>query len=98
MEPLFYVMAILGCGESEAACQQVRVAQAQYRTESECLAATEAELIRHQNLPYPTIVAQCRRSGAAVQTLRGSEVMMPDGGALPATPPRYAQVERLNRR
>ena len=90
MEPLMFVMAILGCGETDAACQEVRVAQVRYQSEADCLAATGAELLRHQDLPYPTIVAQCRPAGAAAQTLRGSDVLQPEGGTLPETPPRFA--------
>ena len=91
MEPLMFVMAILGCGEADTACQEVRVAQVQYRTEAECVAATETELLRHDDLAFPTIVAQCRRAGTAPQMLRGSDVLMPEGGALPAErAPRFA--------
>ena len=98
MEPLMFVMAILGCGEADTACQELRVAQAQYRSEAECLAATETELLRHNDLAFPTIVAQCRRTGTAPQMLRGSEVMMPDGGAMPAErPQRFADSRPTGR-
>ena len=83
MEPLMFVMAILGCGESDAACREVQLVEARYRSEAECLAATEAELIRRGDLPFPTIVAQCRAAGAGAQLLRGSEVMRPEAGRLP---------------
>ena len=89
MEPLFYVMAILGCGETEAACQEVRIEQVRYAREAECLADTEAALLRNGDLAYPTIVAQCRMAGQRAQLLRGSDVLRPDGGRLPARP-RYA--------
>jgi hypothetical protein len=93
MEPLIYVMAILGCGESDAPCREVRLADARYRSEAECVAATESQLLRHDDLPFPTIVAQCRAAGAAPQVLRGSEVMLPDAGRMPATvPPRIADA------
>ena len=101
MEPLMFVMAILGCGEVDSACQELRVAPAHYRSEAECLAATGNELLRHDDLPYPTIVAQCRRAGTAPQVLRGSEVMMPEAGTLPAErAPRFAdsRVRRSGRR
>jgi hypothetical protein len=94
MEPFMFVMAILGCGESDAVCQEVRVAQVRYQNQAECLAATGTELLRHEDLPYPTIVAQCRRADAATQTLRGSEVMQPEGGTLPTPPPRFADARR----
>ncbi len=92
MEPLMFVMAILGCGESDAACRDVRVVEARYQSQAECMAATESELMRHGDLEYPAVVAQCRRAGAAVQQLRGSEVMLPDAEALPQRPPRFADV------
>jgi hypothetical protein len=93
MEPLIYVMAILGCGESDAACREVRIADTSYASEAECVAQTGAELARHDDLPYPTIVAQCRAAGSAPRLLRGSEVMLPDGGRLPAeVPPRLADA------
>ena len=92
MEPLMFVMAILGCGESDAPCERVQLAQTRYRNQAECLAATERELLRHDDLPYPTIVAQCRAAGAAPQPLRGSDVMRPEPGPLPAAQPRVADA------
>lgn len=93
MEPLVYIMAILGCGESDASCLEVRVAETRYQSEAACVEATGIELIRHDDLQYPTIVAQCRRAGTAPQVLRGSDVMMPDAGRLTAeTPPRFADA------
>jgi hypothetical protein len=91
-------MAILGCSEADAACQEVRIAQAQYRSEAECLAATETELLRHDDLAFPTIVAQCRRAGTAPQMLRGSEVLTPEGGLLPAERPQRFADSRLQNR
>ena len=32
MEPLFYVMAIMGCGDGQAQCPQARVEPAQYQS------------------------------------------------------------------
>ena len=42
MEPLMFIMAILGCGEGEAACQPVAPVEARYASEAECLAATRS--------------------------------------------------------
>ena len=100
MEPLLFVMAILGCGESDAACREVRVVETRFRSEAECLAATETELMRHQDLVYPSVVAQCRPAIAAPRLVRGSDVMLPEGGALTSEPPRLADSrmpERPNR-
>ena len=90
MEPIIYVMALLGCGESDASCRELRVEPVRYESEASCLAATETVLIRNDDLPYPSVVAQCRRADAMPQPLRGSEVALPD--ALQQTAPRYAQA------
>ena len=90
MEPLVYIMAILGCGESDASCREVQIVETHYATEAECMAATEAELIRRDDLAYPSVVAQCRRADAAPQLLRGNEVMLPEPEAMTARPPRFA--------
>ncbi len=92
MEPLMFVMAILGCGESDAACREVRVEPARYQSEAACLAAAEAALIRSDDLPYPTVVAQCRAAGATARQLRGSEVMLPDAERLPTERSRIAEA------
>lgn len=99
MEPLMYVMAILGCGESDAACQPVRVEAVRYASEAQCLAATEAALMRSDGLAFPNVVAQCMPAGQAVRLLRGSDVLRPEGGALPGQRPRYAAsgVGRVSR-
>ena len=41
MGPAFYVIAILGCGEADSACQQVRVAEPVYQSVEACTAATD---------------------------------------------------------
>jgi hypothetical protein len=90
MEPLLYVMAILGCGESDAACREVQVVETRYASEAACLAATEAELMRRDDVDFPSVVAQCRRVDAEPQLLRGSDVMMPEPELQRARPPRFA--------
>ncbi len=95
MEPLMFIMAILGCGESAAPCREGAVAEASYTSEGECLAATEEEIVRRSHQLFPSVVAQCRPAGARPQLLRGSEV------ALPGPPvqrlPRFASFEQPGR-
>ena len=93
MEPLIYVMAILGCGESDAPCRQVAVAETRYASQAECLAATEDQLLRRDDLIFPSVVAECRRADAGPQLLRGSDVILPEPGRLPAQP-RFAALSR----
>lgn len=92
MQALVYVMAILGCGESDSACREVRVDARSYQTQAGCEAATAAALARHTDLDFPTVVARCRRSDGRVALMRGSDVLRPAGGRLPAAQaaPRYA--------
>lgn len=92
MQTLMYVMAILGCGESDSACREVRVDPQTYQTQASCQAAAAATLVRYSDLDFPTVVAQCRRSNARQAIMRGSDVLRPGGGHLPAVQaaPRYA--------
>ena len=84
MQTLMYVMAILGCSESDAACREVRVEQQSYVNEATCRAATASALARHTDLEFPTVVARCRPANGQAQLLRGSDVLLPGPGRLPA--------------
>ena len=77
MEPLAFVMAILGCGEGDAPCREVTTMEQSYRSQAECLAASEDVLARQSDLLFPSIVAQCRPANGQVQLIRGSEVELP---------------------
>lgn len=76
MGPAGFVLAILGCGEADAPCEQVQLAPARYESQAECLAASDEQLAR-ADVPYPVVVAQCRRAGALAATLRSDEVERP---------------------
>ena len=77
MEPLLYVMAILGCGEGEAPCEPIALAAERYPSREACMAASEAELGRHGDALYPVVVAECRREGETARRLTGAEVERP---------------------
>ena len=85
MSAAFYIMAILGCGEAEAACEPVATVATRYESADECNAATEAEISRRSDVLFPVVVAQCRAANqpAAVQKLYADEVARPgaDDGA-----------------
>lgn len=66
MEPVFYVMAILGCGDSSSQCTQARLEPAHYTSVQQCQAELPAALARNTDLSFPTISAACRASGAMV--------------------------------
>jgi len=80
VQTILYVMAIMGCGENDSACRELRVEQAAYRSEAQCMAATADVLARHDDIAYPNIVAQCRPSEARPTLLRGSDVLRPEAG------------------
>ncbi len=78
MGPAVYIMAILGCGEAEAACETVATVPAYYRSEEECNAATETEVARRDDVLYPVVVAQCRSATQPVsQKLFADEIERP---------------------
>lgn len=63
MEPVFYVMAILGCGDFQEQCQQARVEPTHYQSAAQCQAAMTEVLPRHMDLSFPTVAASCQRQG-----------------------------------
>lgn len=73
-----FLIAILGCGESDAPCRELRIAEPRFASAAACTAATASVLERHLDLPYPSVVAQCRPADARPALLRGSEVLRPE--------------------
>ena len=84
MNPALYVIAILGCGEGEAPCQPVAIADARYESREACLAATERALAPFANGDYPIVVGECRAAGAAPTTLHPSDVRLADPDRRPS--------------
>ncbi len=68
MEPMFFVMAILGCGDGNIACTEARVEPARYETLAQCRADLPAALSRNTDLSFPVINANCRAQGMRVVT------------------------------
>ncbi len=66
MEPLFYVMAIMGCGDGNVNCTEARVVPARYKSMAQCRAALPDQLARNTDVPFPMIGANCRMSGQQV--------------------------------
>ncbi|MFN3943622.1 MAG: hypothetical protein ACK4K7_01675 [Allosphingosinicella sp.] len=94
MGPALYVIAILGCGEGTATCEQLRVADQRYESRAECVAQTEAQLLRFgDEAPYPVIVAECRAADAPPRLLTADEVDLPEPEA--QHPFRPAAVTRI---
>jgi len=66
MGSVFYVIAIMGCGDGATQCTQQRVEAARYRSAMQCQAAMPAALIRNTDLDFPTITAACRQVGISM--------------------------------
>ena len=64
MGPVYYVIAILGCGDGSAQCAPAAIVPTQYSTQAACEAATQDALIANSDLDFPTLVAECRASRA----------------------------------
>lgn len=69
MGPVSYVIAILGCADGSASCQQVAVAPARYESAAACEAATGNVLAGATDFDFPTLVARCQsaKTPAAAQ-------------------------------
>lgn len=78
MGPAVFVIAIMGCGEGEAPCQQLRLADSRYESAAACTAATTDVVMRHIDVDYPVVVAQCRPVSGDAQPLRPREVRLPE--------------------
>lgn len=63
MDQVLYVLAIMGCGDDGAACQQARLEPARYASIDACQQAMPAALERNTDLLFPVISATCQRQG-----------------------------------
>ena len=66
MEPLYFVMAILGCGDDGVSCQQARIEPVRYESAGQCQAAMTTALERNADLSFPVVQATCQRRGMNV--------------------------------
>jgi hypothetical protein len=64
MDQILYVLAIMGCGDNNAACQQARVEPVRYTSYAACQEALPAALGRNTDLDFPVISGACQRQGA----------------------------------
>ncbi len=63
MQPIFFVLAIMGCGDDQSGCAEARVEPVRYATVQQCRAALPAALARNTDLSFPVISAACRSNG-----------------------------------
>jgi hypothetical protein len=60
MEPVLFVMAILGCGDDGQQCSQQRVEPVHYASAAACQAAVPRALMRNTDVDYPVVGAECQ--------------------------------------
>lgn len=82
MQAAIFLMAIMGCGEGEGACQQVRLLDTRYSSQAACSAATETAISRYADLDFPVVVAQCVAAGRS-PALDSRSVALPPPEATP---------------
>ena len=80
MEPLTFLIAIMGCGEAEAPCRQVRTLEARYESQAACTAATEAAVAQNVDVDFPVVVAQCMAAGAKRSAPKADDIQRPGPG------------------
>jgi hypothetical protein len=78
MGPAYFIIAILGCGEADATCDEVGRTEASYQSIAACTAATEGAMEQHNDIPYPVVVAQCRPGNTSSLKLMSHDVKLPE--------------------
>jgi hypothetical protein len=76
MEPILFVIAIMGCGDANAPCQTVRTLETRYETKADCTAATNAAVANATDVDFPVVVAQCVAAGSRAN-VRAADVKLP---------------------
>lgn len=65
MDSLYFVMAIMGCGDAGVECRQARIEPVRYQNAAQCQAAMAGALMRNSDLSFPVVQAACERRGTA---------------------------------
>lgn len=73
MGSVFYVIAIMGCGDGQTQCAQQRLEPVRYASAAQCRAAMPAALIRNTDLDFPTLTARCRQIGVSMADQPGKD-------------------------
>jgi hypothetical protein len=80
MGPAIFIIAIMGCGEGDSPCQQVKTLEARYESQAACTAATEAALSENTDVDFPVVAAECVAAGAKASPPRAGQVKIPGPG------------------
>ena len=80
MGPAIFIIAIMGCGEGDAPCQQVKTLDVRYESRAACTAATEAAITQNTDIDFPVVAAECVAAGAKLNPPRANQVEIPGPG------------------
>jgi ABC-type hemin transport system ATPase subunit len=80
MGPAIFIIAIMGCGEGDAPCQQVKTLEARYESQAACTAATEAALTQNTDVDFPVVAAECVAAGSNPNPPKANQVQIPGPG------------------
>ena len=77
MEPVYYVIAILGCADGSTQCTPVATVPTHYASEAACSAGTADALLANNGFDFPTLVAQCRAQSPRKTATQGQPEKLP---------------------
>lgn len=77
MDPVYYVIAILGCPDGSMECTQVATVPTHYASPEACAAGTRQALLANNDLDFPTLVAECRETQAPATAVQDQPEKIP---------------------
>ena len=77
MEPIYYVIAILGCPDDSAQCTPVATVPTHYASQEACSAGTRHALLQNNAFDFPTLVAECRATDPRTIAQQDDAVRIP---------------------
>lgn len=60
MGSVYFILAILGCGDGSVDCKAITTLPQQFESEAACTAASEDALIANSSADFPSLYADCR--------------------------------------
>jgi len=66
MKEAIVILTLLGCDHGENNCAYIETASQSYDSETACLRASEAQILRVADVEYPIIMADCKLQSQAV--------------------------------
>lgn len=77
MEPVYYVIAILGCSDGSTQCTPVATVPTHYASQEACSTGTAQALLTNNAFDFPTLVAECRATDPRTIAAKESSEKVP---------------------